>query len=53
MSKSIGERRELKMLKGDLGPGPGGYSNDKLKKHNHSYSMGQRLEDLEFKARNF
>ena len=25
VSKSIGEYRELKRLKGELGPGPGGY----------------------------
>lgn len=34
--------------KGDLGPGPGGYKADKLRQHNYSYSMGGKLDDIEF-----
>lgn len=49
----MGERTVIKDLKGTLGPGPGGYSVDKQKQNNVSYSMGGRLEDLEFKKRNF
>jgi len=36
-----------------LGPGPGGYNVDKAKKQNFSFSMGNKLEDIEFKKRNF
>ena len=53
ISRSIGEKREMKASKGELGPGPAGYFMDKPKNHNVSYSMGNRLEDLEFKAKNF
>lgn len=51
--KSMGVKFEQKSLKGVLGPGPGGYSVDKAKKANLSYSMGSKLEDIEFKKRNF
>ena len=34
----MGERYEIKTLEGKLGPGPGGYSVDKPKKNNLSYS---------------
>ena len=53
LSKSIGERLEIKGGKGELGPGPGGYFNDKPKNHNISYSISNKLEDLSFKAKNF
>ena len=49
----MGERTKIKLLAGVLGPGPGGYDSDKLKQQNYSYSMGSKLEDIEFKKRNF
>jgi len=51
--KSMGEKTVIKSLAGTLGPGPGGYNVDQQKKANFSYSMGGKLEDLEFKKRNF
>jgi len=36
--KTMGVRFEIKTLEGKLGPGPGGYSVDKQKKQNFSYS---------------
>ena len=36
-----------------MGPGPGGYNVDKKRTLNVSYSMGGKLEDLNFKKRNF
>lgn len=47
--KSMGVRYEIKTLEGKLGPGPGGYTVDKQKKQNFSFSMGGKLEDIEFK----
>jgi len=41
------------VLGGRIGPGPGGYTGDKPKRQNFSYSMGGKLEDLSFKKRNF
>lgn len=38
VSKSIGERRDIQHPKGELGPGPGGYYNDKVKNNNISHS---------------
>ena len=38
VSKSIGERRDIQHPKGELGPGPGGYHNDKVKNNNISHS---------------
>lgn len=52
-SRSIGEKREPKGLQGELGPGPAGYFFEKPRKHNISYSMAEKLEDLDQKARNF
>lgn len=49
----MGEKTKIKQLAGVLGPGPGGYTVDKLKVQNYSYSMGSKLEDIEFKKRNF
>ena len=49
----MGERTQIKQLAGVLGPGPGGYDSDKLKQSNFAYSMGSKLEDIEFKKRNF
>ena len=49
----MGEKTIIKQLAGVLGPGPGGYDTVKLKTSNFSYSMGGKLEDLEFKKRNF
>ena len=40
-------------MAGVLGPGPGGYSVDKQKVQNFAYSMGAKLENIEFKKRNF
>ena len=40
-------------MAGVLGPGPGGYNVDKQKSQNFAFSMGSKLEDLEFKKRNF
>lgn len=51
--KSMGVKYEVKSLAGKLGPGPGGYSVDKQKKQNLAYSMGGKLEDLEFKKKNY
>ena len=34
----MGARYEIKTLEGKLGPGPGGYSVDKQKQQNYSYS---------------
>lgn len=47
----MGQRMEIKDPKGKLGPGPGGYAADKAKKQNFSYSMGGKLEDIEFKKK--
>lgn len=47
----MGTKTVIKQLKGKLGPGPGGYSVDKPKNENLSFSMGGKLEDLEFKAK--
>ena len=44
----MGQRTVIKQLKGKLGPGPGGYSVDKAKNENVSFSMGGKLEDLAF-----
>ena len=49
----MGEKTKIKKLEGVLGPGPGGYEGDKPKQKNISYSMGSKLENLEFKKRNF
>ena len=49
----MGARTEIKSLAGKLGPGPGGYSVDKSKSGNFAFSMGSKLEDIEFKKRNF
>ena len=50
----MGERFKLKKPAGVLGPGPGGYDTaEKQKIQNFSYSMGAKLEDIEFKKRNF
>ena len=49
----MGEKTKIKQLTGVLGPGPGGYSVDKAKQENFAFSMGGKLEDLEFKKRNF
>ena len=49
----MGEKTKIKQLVGILGPGPGGYESEKPKQENYSFSMGSKLEDLEFKKRNF
>ena len=49
----MGEKTKIKQLAGVLGPGPGGYNVDKQKSANFQFSMGAKLEDLEFKKRNF
>jgi len=49
----MGEKTKIKQLAGVLGPGPGGYAVDKAKVQNFAFSMGAKLEDIEFKKRNF
>lgn len=49
----MGSKLHTKGLAGTYGPGPGGYAADKQKKANLAYSMGKKLEDLEFKTANF
>ena len=49
----MGSKTKIKQLKGMLGHGPGMYSVDKLKVRNLAFSMGSKLEDIEFKKRNF
>ena len=49
----MGEKTKIKQLAGVLGPGPGGYNVDKQKSSNLAFSMGAKLEDLEFKKQNF
>ena len=34
----MGSKLRLKKLQGELGPGPGGYTMEKSKKHNYAYS---------------
>jgi hypothetical protein len=50
---SLWAKRPIKSLQGTLGHGPGSYNVDKQKKGNFTYSMGAKLEDIEFKKRNF
>lgn len=49
----MGSKLYIKPIEGALGPGPGGYNADKVKKDNVKFSMAMRLEDLEFKNANF
>ena len=49
----MGEKLKIKPTSGVLGPGPGGYNVDKQKKHDLKFSIGAKLEDLEFKNANF
>lgn len=51
--KTMGTKLKIKPIGGVLGPGPGGYNMDKTKIHDLKFSMGQKLEDLEFKNANF
>lgn len=51
--KSMGVKYDIKVLSGKLGPGPGGYEMDNAKKQDFSYSMGNKLEDLDFKKQSF
>ena len=44
----MGEKTKIKQLAGVLGPGPGGYTVDKVKVQNYAYSMGSKLDDIEF-----
>ena len=38
--------------KGSLGPGPGGYDGEKIRRNNVSYSMSYKLIDINFEKRN-
>lgn len=51
--KTMGAKSPSKHQAGELGPGPSGYTYDKAKKDNVKFSMGGRLEDLDFKKKNF
>jgi len=51
--KSFSKKLYNSHFKGDLGTGPSGYSVDKKKVQNFSYSMGGKLADLAFKTANF
>lgn len=48
----MGLRTQQQSLQGKLGPGPGGYSADKVKRNDYKYSMGAKLRDLEFEKGN-
>ena len=39
--------------KGALGPGPGGYDGEKIRRNHFSYSMSQKLFDVNVEQRNF
>ena len=49
----MGEKTKIKSLAGVLGPGPGGYNVDKQKSQNFAFSMGGKLQDIEFKKQNY
>ena len=46
--KTMGSKFAIKNPSGKLGPGPGGYNADKKKHQDVSYSMGAKLEDINF-----
>ena len=49
----MGEKTKIKQLAGVLGPGPGGYTVDKAKVQNFSYSMGAKVMDIEFSKQTY
>jgi len=51
--KSMGMKTESKHRAGALGPGPGGYSADKMKQNNVKYSMAGKLRDIATDKKNF
>ena len=50
--KTFSKRLYTSHFKGDIGNGPGAYSPQK-KKRNLSYSIAAKLDDYDFKKRNF
>ena len=51
--KTFSKKLVTQSLKGELGNGPAMYSVDKPRKNDLRFSMAGRLEDLEFRKRNF